>query len=107
MPENPPQDALESPGMIGEPPSARDRAIPADRAEHAIRSAREWDDVAGSYAQRRLAALGIDEDRRGAIDSSRDSNRQACERYPNRRAFETAPCAERSRTWWMVKGACG
>jgi hypothetical protein len=39
-------DPEESSGMIGAPPSARHSAIPADPAEHAFRSAREWQDVA-------------------------------------------------------------
>jgi hypothetical protein len=59
------------PGMIGTPPSARGLpAIPADPAEHAVRVAREWQDVAETYAQRRMRELGIPEDKIGA--SSRE-----------------------------------
>jgi hypothetical protein len=50
-----------SPAMIGLPPSARYPAIPADPAEHAVRSALEWADVAESYVQKRMRELGIPE----------------------------------------------
>ena len=64
-PERPP------PGMIGTPLSARGLSpIPADPAEHALRLAREWHDVAETYVQRRMRELGIPEDRIGA--SSRE-----------------------------------
>ena len=55
--------------MIGEPPSARGlHAIPADPAEHAVRSAREWQDVAETYVRRRMEELGIPEERIGSSD---------------------------------------
>jgi hypothetical protein len=64
-------DEAESPGMIGEPPSLRYPAIPADPAEHAIRSAREWREVAETYLQRRMKELGIPEEKIGATDPYR------------------------------------
>jgi hypothetical protein len=66
------------PAMIG--PSASDRglpAIPADPAEHAIRFAREWEDVAETYVQRRMRELGILEDRIGAIEHAQGGARRA------------------------------
>jgi len=57
-----------TPGMIGEPPSARYPAIPADPAEHAQRSAREWQDVIEPYIQRRMKDLGVPKDKQGADD---------------------------------------
>jgi hypothetical protein len=55
--------------MIGPPPSARGLpAIPADPEEHAVRSAREWQDVAETYIQRRMRELGIPKERRGSND---------------------------------------
>src|SRR5262245_54323036 len=47
------------PAMIGTLPSARYPAIPADPAEHAVRSAHEWEDVAETYVQERMRQLGI------------------------------------------------
>jgi hypothetical protein len=65
-PEQPP------PGMIGYPPSARGlSAIPADSAEHAVRVAREWRDVAETYARRRMREPGIPEEKIGASDPYR------------------------------------
>ncbi len=55
--------------MIGPSPSERGLpAVPADPAEHARRSAREWRDVAESYVDRRMKELGIPEDRVGMPD---------------------------------------
>lgn len=57
------------PGMIGPSPSERGLpAVPADPAEHARRVAREWNDVAESYARRRMKELGIPEHRIGSSD---------------------------------------
>ena len=47
--------------MIGAPPSARFPAGPADPAEHAVRSAHEWEDVAEVYVQKRMRQLGVPE----------------------------------------------
>ena len=58
----------EPPGMIGEPPAARYPAIPADSAEHAAQSSREWQDVLETYAKRRLRELGIPEEQIGSND---------------------------------------
>jgi len=49
------------PAMIGIPPSARYPAIPADPAEHAVRSGHEWADVAETYIQKRMRQLAIPE----------------------------------------------
>ena len=49
------------PAMIGAPPSARFPAGPADPAEHAVRSAHEWEDVAEVYVQKRMRQLGVPE----------------------------------------------
>jgi hypothetical protein len=65
--DEPPPD---QPGMIGTPPSQRP-AIPADPAEHAIRFAREWVDVAETYVERRMRDLGIPKDLIGAADPYR------------------------------------
>jgi hypothetical protein len=71
-----------SPGMIGEPPSARGLpAIPADPAEHAVRSAREWQDVAETYARRRMRALGIPKDRIGSNDHKHGLSQAAFNPY--------------------------
>ncbi len=73
MTDKPPPDP---PAMIGTPPSQRP-AIPGDPAEHAIRFAREWQDVAESYVQRRMRELGIPEDRIGAIEHAKGGVRRA------------------------------
>ena len=63
-------DESESPGMIGPSPSERGLpTVPTDPAEHAHRVAREWSDVAESYARRRMKELGIPDDRIGAGDA--------------------------------------
>jgi len=63
------KDFDELPGMIGEPPSARGLPpIPTDPAEHAVRFAREWQDVAETYVQTRMRQLGIPESRIGGSD---------------------------------------
>ena len=55
--------------MIGPSPSERGLpAVPADKALHARRVAREWRDVGQSYAERRMKELGIPKDRIGADD---------------------------------------
>ena len=65
-------------GMIGTPPSARGLSpIPTDPAEHAVRFAREWHDVAETYVQRRMRDLGIPEDRIGASSREHDILRSA------------------------------
>jgi hypothetical protein len=64
-------DERQSPGMIGEPPSARYPAIPAEPVEHAVRSAREWRDVAETYVEKRMKELGIPKDNVGATDPYR------------------------------------
>jgi hypothetical protein len=72
----------ESPGMIGEPPSARGLlVIPADPGEHAVRFAREWQDVAERYVERRMRELGIPGDKRGA--SSPEHGIRWCTFNPN------------------------
>src|ERR1700731_3672015 len=66
------------PGMIGLPPSARGMsAFPADPALHAVRFAREWEDVAESYVQKRMRQLGIPEHQIGAPDYERGGTRHA------------------------------
>ena len=58
--------------MIGPSPSERGLpAIPANPAEHAVQSAREWSDVAGTYVKRRMKELGILDDMIGAGDAYR------------------------------------
>jgi hypothetical protein len=64
------------PAMVGTPPSARP-AIPADPAEHAVLSAREWEDVVETYVQRRMRELGISVDRIGAIEHAQGGIRRA------------------------------
>ncbi len=55
------------PAMIGLPPSARGlTGRPADIAEHASVVAREWDDVAEAYVQKRMRELGIPDHQIGA-----------------------------------------
>jgi len=66
-----------TPAMIGTPPSARFPAIPPDSAEHAVRSAHEWADVAEAYTQKRMRELGIPERQIGAPDHERASVRHA------------------------------
>jgi hypothetical protein len=62
-------DETELPGMIGPSPSERGLpAVPGNPAEHAIRSAYEWRDVAESYVRRRMRELGIPKDMIGASD---------------------------------------
>ncbi len=63
--------------MIGTPPSARFPAIPADRAEHAVRSAHEWADVADNYVQKRMRQLGIPERQIGVRRRERHYRRAA------------------------------
>jgi hypothetical protein len=53
------------PAMIGTPPSARFPTIPTDPAEHAVRLAQEWADVAETYVQGRMRLHGIPERRIG------------------------------------------
>jgi hypothetical protein len=66
------------PAMIGEPPSARGLPlIPTDPAEHAVRFARAWQDVAEAYVQRRMRELGISEARIGSSDHERRVERRA------------------------------
>lgn len=62
----------EPPGIIGPSPPERGQSlIPADPAEHAVRVAREWGDVAEVYIQKRMRELGIPEDKIGATDPYR------------------------------------
>src|SRR5258708_2676535 len=61
-------DEPESPGMIGEPPSARYPIIPADPADHAARFARAWQDVIEDLVGRRMRTLGITKDKIGTPD---------------------------------------
>ncbi len=71
-PEEPP------PGVIGLPPSARGLSpIPADPSEHAVRSAREWEDVVEAYVQERMHELGVPEEKIGAIDFLHGKGRRA------------------------------
>jgi hypothetical protein len=64
--------------MIGPPPSARGlTGRPADIAEHASQVAREWEDVAESYVQKRMRELGIPEVQIGAPDYDRGGDRRA------------------------------
>jgi hypothetical protein len=70
-------DESERLGMAGEPPSARYPAIPADPAEHAVRVAREWQDVAEIYVRRRMRELGVPEARIGSSDHLRRIGRRA------------------------------
>lgn len=64
--------------MIGPSPSERGLpAIPADPAEHAVRSAREWQDVAETFVQRRMRELGIPEDKIGASSREHGISRSA------------------------------
>jgi hypothetical protein len=66
------------PGMIGTPPSARKlSAIPIDPVEHARQFAREWEDVAETYVQKRMRELGIPEHQIGAIEYARGGGRRA------------------------------
>jgi hypothetical protein len=87
----------------GVSPSARGLpAIPADPAEHAVRFAREWQDVAEIYVQRRMRELGIPEDRIGAIEYAEGSVRRAFD--PDRRAGGT--CDEFGRLY-VAQADCG
>ncbi len=65
------------PAMIGMPPSARFPAIPADPAEHAVRSAHEWVDVAETYVQERMRQLGVPEWQIGVRRRERNYRRVA------------------------------
>jgi hypothetical protein len=66
------------PGMIGPSPSERGLpAVPADPAEHAVRVALEWRDVAETYVRRRMNELGIPEGMIGAGDAYRGIPPQA------------------------------
>ena len=59
----------ESPGMMGEPPSARGLSpIPADPAEHAARFGRSWQDLIEPLVERRMRSLGISKDKIGTPD---------------------------------------
>jgi hypothetical protein len=58
-----------SPGMIGEPPSARG-GRPADPGLHAQQIAREWEDVAEGWVRRRMKELGIPDDQIGERGAS-------------------------------------
>jgi hypothetical protein len=69
-----PDDLPEPPGMTGTPPSLR---RPVDPARHALKSAREWEDVCEAYVQRRMRALGIPEERVGAIEHAEGGVRRA------------------------------
>ena len=74
--ERPPVEP--EPAMIGLPPSARGlTGRPIDLALHAKEVAREWEDVAESYVERRMRELGIQEQRIGAPDYDRGGKRQA------------------------------
>jgi hypothetical protein len=67
-----------SPVMIGLPPSARGlTGRPADIAEHARQVAREWQDVAEAYVQKRMKELGIPDDEIGAPDDRRGGEKRA------------------------------
>lgn len=78
MTEKTPRDPADPPRMIGPSPSARGLpAVPTDPAEHALRSAREWRDVAESHVQRRMRELGIPEDMIGASDPEHGIKRAA------------------------------
>lgn len=80
MSVDPPEEPL--PAMIGTPPSARGLPmIPADPAEHAARFAREWADVAESYAKRRMRELGLQEDRIGSNDHKHGLSQAAFNPY--------------------------
>ena len=71
-------DEPNPPGMFGQSPSERGLpAIPADPAEHAKRVAREWQDVAESYARRRMNELGIPEEMIGSSDHRSGVERRA------------------------------
>jgi hypothetical protein len=64
--------------MNGLPPSARgSTGRPADPAEHARVVAREWEDVAEGYVQKRLRQLGIPERCIGAPHYERGGQRRA------------------------------
>ncbi len=65
------------PAMIGTPPSARFPAIPADPADHAVRSAHEWSDVVETYVQKRMRQLGIPEQQIGVRRRERNYRRAA------------------------------
>jgi hypothetical protein len=65
------------PTMIGTPPSARFAAVPTDPAEHALRSAHQWADVAESYVQRRMRQPGIPERQIGVRRRERNHRRVA------------------------------
>lgn len=71
-------DVPESPGMTGPSPSERGLpAVPADPAEHARRVAREWQDVAESFARRRMKELGLPPEQIGSSDHKRGGGRHA------------------------------
>jgi hypothetical protein len=77
--DKPPPD---TPGMIGPSPSERGLpAVPADPAEHALRSASEWADVAETYVRRLMKELGIPEEMIGSSDHKRGGERHAF--FPN------------------------
>ena len=64
--------------MLGPSPSERGlTGVPSDPAEHAVRSAREWRDVAESLARRRMRELGIPEEMIGASDPEHGIGRAA------------------------------
>jgi hypothetical protein len=70
--------AASPPAMIGLSPSARGlTGRPTDIAEHAIAVAREWEDVAEAYVQKRMRELGIPEAEIGAPDYDRSGERHA------------------------------
>jgi hypothetical protein len=74
--EKPPAEPV--PAMIGLPPSARGlTGRPADIAEHARQVAREWDDVAEAFVQKRMRELGIPEHQIGAPDHRRGGEKHA------------------------------
>jgi hypothetical protein len=71
-------DDPKPPGMIGPSPSERGfRAVTADKAVHAQQVAREWHDVAESYARQRMKELGIPEEMIGSSDHRRGGERHA------------------------------
>jgi hypothetical protein len=71
-------DEPDPPGMAGPSPSKRGLpAVPDDPAEHALRVAREWADMAETYVRRRMKELGIPEVRIGAIEHAEGRIRRA------------------------------
>ncbi len=64
--------------MIGVPPSARGlTGRPPNIGQHASEVAREWEDVAEAFVQKRMRELGIPEHRIGAPDYERGGVKRA------------------------------